>query len=78
MKKPKITLKQNKDEPIATEIIAQSIVDIAEGMRMVFNGRLNRRGIRVLLKDASGVSMSEIDRVLDALEGLKASYVRKT
>ena len=72
----KVQIKQPVDKPVPTEIIAQSIVDISEGMKRIDNGSLNRRAILVLIKDASGVSFSEIERVLKTMRELKALYTQ--
>lgn len=77
MKKPgKLTVIQ-PETPIAVEILAQSIVDIGEGMRRINSSRLNRHALLVLLKSASGQSMSSIGSVLNALENLEATYLKK-
>lgn len=75
-KKPEIV--QAADEPeVAAEIIAQSIVNIAEAVRKLLAAGLKKRAILVLLRDSSGVGMSEIDRVLTAAAELDKTYVTK-
>lgn len=64
-------------DDVGPEIIAQSIVDIATGMKAITASRLSRRALIVLLKDVSGVSHSNIIKVLDALEDLKTVYTKR-
>lgn len=76
MKKETIKIIKNEKEPIPTEIIEQSIVDISEGMKRIQSGRLSRRAITVLIKDACGVSMGDIERVLNSLSSLERIYLK--
>lgn len=71
-----ITQKENED-PISTEILAQSIKEIAEGFKRIERSSLNRRALLVLLKDASGESMNTIEKVLNALDNLEKLYTKK-
>jgi hypothetical protein len=68
---------QPDDEPVPTEVLATAILEISEGMMKINSGKLNRRALLVLLKDASGVSMSDIDKVLNHLEDLGKTYLKK-
>lgn len=69
---------QDKDKPeVPAEVLAQSIETIAIGFRKLSATRLNRRGLMLLIKDASGVGMSEIELVLSAVENLDKRYLKK-
>lgn len=72
-----VVVKQNQEQPVPTEILAESIQAIADGMRKIRQGRLNDRALTVLLKDATGVPLYEIKRVLDGIEGLSDTYLKK-
>jgi len=76
MKAKKVEIIQNKEKPISVEIIAQSIKQIAENMRAIERSALNRRAILVLLKDATGVSMADIEKILDSLGALDRKYCK--
>lgn len=73
----RVKIIQNKDAPIAAEIIASSIVEIGEGMRRLNSSRLNRRAIVTLIKDYSGLPKTEIERVLTALDSLETTYLKQ-
>lgn len=75
----KATIKQNPDKEISTEILAQSIVDISDGMEKLLNGRLNRTALVILIQNAitGNISRAQISDVLDAVADLKKKYVRR-
>lgn len=74
-----VTIKQDPDKEVRTEVLAQAIVDIADGMKTLRNGRLNDRALILLIQDnsKSKLSRADISAVLDSIEGLEAAYVRK-
>lgn len=76
MTKP-VVVKQDEQQPVPTEVLAESIVAIAAGMKKIRAGRLGERALVVLLKDSTGVAQYEIKKVLDGLESLEATYLKK-
>ncbi len=72
----KVTLKQGVVE-IPTEVIADSIQQISDGMKRLRAGRLNDRAIILLIHHASNVGQREIKDVLAAMESLAVTYLRK-
>jgi hypothetical protein len=73
----KISVTQNNENPIATEILAESIVEISKAMKQIKSSRLNERALLVLLKDATALNFNEIKRVLDSLETLEDMFLKK-
>lgn len=71
-----VTVKQDPDKPVTTEILAQAIVDIAAAMKRIDQGRLTRRALTVLLKDQTGVPMGTIDAIFNALASLERTYLK--
>jgi hypothetical protein len=67
----------NDNPPIPAEIIADAIVEISKGIKAIRNTRLSERAILVLLRDATGLSLNEIRRVLGALDDLEKMYLKK-
>jgi hypothetical protein len=69
-------------EPIATEIIATSIVEISAAMKKIRDGRLNDRAIILLIQEACGgrnaIAKETVNTVLDAIENLEATYTKKS
>lgn len=61
-------------EDVPVEIVAEAIVRISAGVDKLLASGLNRRALLVLLKDASGVPMDQIGRVLNALPQLASTY----
>lgn len=61
---------------VTITVIAESIVAIAEGAKKLTNSGLNQRAILVLLKDATGVPMTDIKKVLHGLESLEEKYCK--
>lgn len=70
-------------EPVPAEIIAQSVKDIAEALRKLRDGRLNDRALVLLIQHAApssgphSVSGRQVRTVLDAIENLERTYLRK-
>ncbi len=79
MAKKNIKIKKNEEAPESTELLASSIVEIANFAERIKNGRLSSRAIVVLLHDGIGatkISKGQIKLVLDNLPRLKAWYIR--
>lgn len=80
MNKQNIRIVKNKEEPESAELLAQSIVQVADGFQKVLNSKLTSRAIVVLLQDAIGASKitkEQIRLVLENLPRLKAWYIKK-
>lgn len=84
-----IIVKQNDDAPIAAEIIAASIVQIADGINALRSGPLNDRALFLLIQNASSlfssgsvgsrrrVTIGEIEAVFEGIAALKETYLKK-
>lgn len=78
MGKPrKFPVKQDPEKPIAAEVIASSIVEIAAGMRKINETRLTRRAIITLIHERSKVPRTQIEAVLDNLDSLETTWLKK-
>lgn len=64
------------DPPESTEILAEAIVRIGDGMKKLTESGLNEKAIVVLLHDATGLSKRDIKTVLDAQRRLAGWYCR--
>jgi hypothetical protein len=64
------------EEPIAAEIIADSIVQIAEGMRRINSTRLTRKAIVILIQSQSKVPRLDIEIVLNNLADLEKDWLK--
>jgi hypothetical protein len=71
-----VSIKQKPEDEVATEILATSIRDIAEGVRRIRRGGLNDRALILLIQDASGVPMRACRTVIKALEQLDQLYLK--
>lgn len=71
-------LKQVEGAVVGAELIAEAVIDIAEGMKRLRSGRLTDRAIEVLVKEASpgGVTMTQVRNVLTGLERLQREFVK--
>lgn len=76
-KKTKLKVMQSPDKQVPTEILAQSIVNLSEGMKKIQDSILTERAILVLLKDLTGLPQKDIKAVLDGLAGLEKTYLKK-
>lgn len=64
------------DEPVATQIMEESIVAIAEGMRRLESTRLTRKAIIALIQHQSKLSQKTIDIVLNNLVDLERDWLK--
>lgn len=68
---------QDEQKPHAVEIIATSIVEIAEAMRKINASRLTRDAVITLIARNSHVSRGDIENVLDNLDTLENRWLKK-
>lgn len=73
-KQPKVTIVNDEKEPIAVEILADSIVKVAKAAQDLLGSRLNERAILVLLADRT--SQPKIKEVLEAAAGLEKAFIK--
>lgn len=79
MKKIKIKIKKNEVNPESIELLAKSIVQVAEGFKKIQGMPLTQDAIIVLLQNRVGahnISKSQIRLVLDNLPRLKSWYIK--
>jgi hypothetical protein len=75
-----IKIKKDEENSESVELLAQSIVQVAEGFQKVLSSPLTKRALIVLLQDGIGTSKitkSQIELVLDGLPRLKGWYLKK-
>jgi hypothetical protein len=72
--KPKIT--QSETEPVAPEIMARSIEEIAKAMKTLSATRLKRDAVIILIHARSKVGKREIELVLNNLEELEQIWLK--
>lgn len=68
---------EDGDEPIAVEIMEKSILEIAAAMKRIEKSRLNRRALVVLISDQSKLGKGTVDIVLNCLDTLEETYLKK-
>lgn len=77
-KKKSPTIRQSDDPAaqIPAEVLAQSIVDISNGMRRLIDGPLKAEAVALLIKAmCPEVSITQVRTVLVAIKELKDRYV---
>ncbi len=60
---------------LAFDEIADAVVKLSELGRQIQSSRLSKRAVLLLLKDMTGVSMADIEMVLDNLPNLEKRYL---
>lgn len=78
-KKPVVpvnVIQKEGQEPIAIEIVENAIVDLARGMKSLSASRLKHDAIITLLHRASGVSRSDIEKILGVLDRLEEIFLK--
>lgn len=76
MKKSNVTIKKDLENPEPVEIIAKSIIKIADAMEQIEASPLTRRAVVCLIKDQSGLPARDINMVLNCLNDLKKDFIK--
>lgn len=80
------TVKQNEEKQVPVEVIATSLVAIADGVRKLRAGPLNEKALLLLIQHAAPnvgryggkkIGTTEIKAVLEGMESLEATYLKK-
>ena len=81
-----VEIKQNEENVISMEVLADNIVSISEGIKKLLNTQINRKTLLILIHEAcpkAGVgykkskpSVKEIDAVLQGIENLKSKHLK--
>lgn len=75
-KRREVTVKQDPENPLPIEILAESIVKVSDGMKAVFDAGLTRRALVILIHDRlNGITRESIGAVLDTIPELKDHYL---
>lgn len=75
-----IKIKKDETSSESTELLARSIVQVAEGFEQLTKSGLTQRALIVLLQDGIGmakINKEQIRLVLEALPRLKGWYLKK-
>lgn len=71
-----VILKKDEKAPEPMEVIAASIIEVANGFKRLNECRLNKRVIILLIKDLTGLPMSDIEKVLNAAQQLEKQFIK--
>jgi len=74
-----ITVKVNEQNPEPLDILAKSIIEVAEGFNKINNSKLTRKSIILLLQNAIGptnITQRQISDVLDYGPKLGGLYLK--
>lgn len=61
------------------EATAQAIIDLAEGVRAMLNGRVNKRALVLLIQAAAGtrtVTQEQVEQVINTIAKLDKTYLK--
>lgn len=73
----KIETEEEKKARETVEAIAQNIETLANGVRKILEGRLNKRAIVLLLSSAcGGMNKDTVTRVLDEIAKLDKTFLK--
>jgi hypothetical protein len=72
-----VSVKRNEENPEPIELIAASIVKVADGIDRMAKSGLSPRAIVVLLHDATRVPMGHIERIINCAPALRKLYLRQ-
>lgn len=82
---PKVTVKQNPEKEVPTEVLADSIVSIAAGLKKLRSGRLTDKALYLLIQHAApnagrgggAISQAQIKAVFEGIEALERTFLKK-
>jgi predicted amino acid-binding ACT domain protein len=72
-----IKVKKDDIAPESTELLAKSIVEVADASQKLLDGGLTMRALIVLIQDMTNVSKTQIKLVLESLPRLKGWYCKE-
>jgi hypothetical protein len=72
-------IKNDKENPIPVEVIAEAIIQVAKGFQAMRNSKLSRRAIILLIKDScpGNPAISDISNILDSAASLDKKYIKQ-
>lgn len=71
-----VIIKKDEKNPEPMEIIAKSIIEISNAFKRMSSSALKPRTVYLLIKDMTGISMSDIEKVLNAAASLEKTFVK--
>lgn len=71
-----VKIKSNEENPEPIEIIAQSVIEIAQAFKKIEASKLSRRAIVLLINDKCSCGISAINEVLDVIPKLEKFYIK--
>lgn len=80
LKTKTITVKTNEENPEPLELIAKSIIEIADAFNKIAASRVRKRVVVLLLFDMlknRGVGISQIEAILEAAPMLESYYIKQ-
>lgn len=88
VKKIKVLQHEEKEKQVPIEVLADSIVQISQGIKKLRSGRLNDRALMLLIQHAAPnvsarsrlytpLSIKAIKAVFEGIESLEATYLKK-
>jgi hypothetical protein len=72
-----VTIKKDEKNPEPMELIAKSIIEISAAFKKMNSCSLKPRTVFLLIKDMTGISMSDIEKVLNAAASLEKTFVKQ-
>lgn len=75
-KQPKVTIINDEKEPIAVEILADSIVKVAKAAQDLLSSRLNENTICLLISSKTGLAQWKIKDVLRSAADLEKDFLK--
>jgi hypothetical protein len=75
-----IKIKKNEENPESAELLAQSVIQVADGFEKLLSTPLTQKAIVTLVRAGIGeskITKGQVEMVLDALPRLKGWYIRK-
>jgi hypothetical protein len=77
MKRTRVSVVQDAEKPVEVSVLAQSIVDISAAAKRLAQSGLSRKAVVILLAHHCGLGQGTVKAVLDGIEELQATYLKR-
>lgn len=69
-------IKLNAIDPEPLEVIAESIIQVADAFDKIKNGKLTQHAIVILISETTGVTRTDIRKILNCAADLRKHFIK--
>lgn len=69
-------IKLNAIDPEPLEVVAESIIQVADAFDKIKNGKLTQHAIVILISEITGVTRTDIRKILNCASDLRKHFIK--